>query len=1133
MRIYKFDEKLIEETQSIRDQCTIFKTLFRGREDIYAVRRETNGKAAYFPAYDLDWEEYKQHKAAGGTLENFAAKSPSSLNDNKLVRHLEGKDTIGIYPLLQDNTSWFIAADFDQSGSGKKTWTEECQNFIAECENYRLPAYLERSRSGQGGHIWLFFENPYPAAKSRQLFLTLLTNSGIISPFDKNSNFDRLFPNQVSHSGKGFGNLIALPLQKTALEKANTCFIDPKTLEPYPDQWAFLREVQKVSPEKLDEVLDRISSSPDPIWNLPTPLVSPDGKIHITLTNQIIIPRHELTPSLISYLRENLNFLNVDYLIKQKSGRSTYNTEPYFRTLNEKDGFVFLPRGFAGKLIKHCKDHSISYQFEDKRVKLESVQFKSTISLDEYQRKAVEATNTKDFGVIVAPPGAGKTIIGLHMIAERRQPTLIIVHRKQLFDQWIERIQSFLGIPKFRIGKIEGGKCEIGNEITVAMIQSLQSENLPDKIYHSFGTILVDECHHIPAKSFREVIINFHSYYLYGFTATPKRKNKDEELIFIHIGKIIHQIVFSPTEEKHNKQLSVTIQETGLFTPFNAKTDNLETLLHILIHDTARNELIVKDIKREVTAGRRVLVLTERKAHVAILQQYLKSSMETIAITGDDPAQARKSKLDQIHAGHFQALITTGQFMGEGADIDALDCLVLAYPFAFEGKLIQYIGRVQRSSIKPAIYDYRDHKIEYLESLFKQRNKHYRKLAQSGQINPFEEIILLFKGRRFQIGSSENSFPIDCLDLPIPIEEFLPDICWKIRATRYNDEAGELTGEIIDYRYDKSNTVLSLNPSFYFPGIEKIKFRTLDTAGFLKSVILKKTVVTQQEVPAKVQGIAKRPVEKVVLKTLKVPFSKISFLYGGVSFPLFIEEINQELIFDIENADIRPEFEAIREYFSRTLKKKWITTDIAVRFSDSVVISATAKSDDISCINNTLIESVRFEFVKREFFRPTDGTLINKMNTFDTLLDQYHSSAKGLLGSEQDLLNNILNVKKCKHYLHLKHLSAKHETSILKLRFIFQPFSFLFLLSGEKKYYIVWETLDSEEATYIWNTQKSRDALRVTLNQIEEIISGIKKSGRQDYLKQEHPNFSRIWHDYSDTKKGFITWKGILDERLV
>src|SRR5450432_1558519 len=379
-------------------------------------------------------------------------------------------------------------------------------------------------------------------------------------------------------------------------------------------------------------------------------------------------------------------------------------------------------------------------------------------------------------------------------------------------------------------------------------------------------------------KTFREVIINFHSYYLYGFTATPNRRNKDEELIFIHIGKIIHQIVFSPIEENHSKQLFVIIQETGLFSPFDAKMDNLETLLHILIHDTARNELIVKDITREVTAGRRVLVLTERKAHVAILQQYLKRTMETIAITGDDPAQARKSKLDQIQAGQFQVLITTGQFMGEGADIDALDCLILAYPFAFEGKLIQYIGRVQRSSVNPAIYDYRDIRIDYLENLFKQRNKYYRKLVKSGQIKPFEEIVLLFNGRRFYIQSTENSFPIDCLDLPMPIEQFLPEICWRIRVIKYNDETGELTGEIIDYHYDKSNTTPNLSPSFYFPGIEKIKFRTIDTAGFLKSVVLKKQAAKQQAVLAKIKATEKQTVENVLLRTMKVPFSRISFL---------------------------------------------------------------------------------------------------------------------------------------------------------------------------------------------------------------------------------------------------------------
>jgi len=1130
---YKFDAKLIEGPTSIQDQCSLFKTIFKGREDIYATRKEYNGKGQYFPAYNLNWEEYNRHKASGGTLDNFTNKKPRPLTDDVLIRHLVGQEIIGIYPLLPDNTSWFIVADFDQSSSARKNWIEDCRAFISQCEKHQLPVYLERSRSGLGGHVWMFFDAPYPAVKSRQLFLTLLTQSGIISLFDKNSNFDRLFPNQDSHSGKGFGNLIALPMQKAALEMGNTCFIDPATLELFPDQWGFMQAIRKISSVDLNHLHAKItapekqSASPY-IYRLP----SSTENIQITLENQITIPRHQIAPQLITFLRENLNFLNLDYLIKQKSGKSTYNIEPYFKTLIEKDGFVHLPRGFAGKLIEYCEKEKIPYHLEDKRLKLEPIQFKFTASLHEYQQKAVQSTSKKEFGVIVAPPGSGKTVMGLYIIAQKQQPALIIVHRKQLFDQWVERIQSFLGIPKFRIGKIEGGKCDIGNEITVAMIQSLQSDTLPDKIHHSFGTILVDECHHIPAKTFRDVITKFHSYYLYGFTATPNRKNRDEELIFIHIGKIIHQVTSSPSEQDQNKQLSITIQETGFFTPFNAKTDNLETLVHILIHDTARNELIVKNIKQEVTAGRKVLILTERKAHVVIFQQYLKGSMETIAITGDDPAQARKSKLNQIRSGNFRALITTGQFMGEGADIDVLDCLVLAFPFAFEGKLIQYIGRVQRSPVKPTIYDYRDIRIEYLESLFKQRNRYYRKLHQSGQLKSFEEIILLFSGRTFHIHSINNSFPVDCLDLPIPFEQFQPEICWKIRVISYNAETGELMTEIIDYNFDRTGVSLSLNSSFYFAGIEKIRFRSIDTAGLLKSVILKKALPKQIEVP-KSETTQKQPVEHMVHKTMKVPFSRINFLYGSASFPLFIEEINQELTFEIENADIRPEFDAIREYFIKALKKKLVVVDITVRYTESSIISATAKSEDISNINDSLIESVRFDFVRKEIFRPKDGLIINRTNTFDTLLDQLHSSAKELFGTEQDLLNDILNVKKCKHYQQLKYLASKHESGILKLRFVLQPFSFLFLLTGEKKYHIIWETLDTEEATYLWDTEKSREALRATLNQIEEIITGIRKDGRQDYLKQDHPNFSRIWHDYSDSKKGFISWKGTLEERLV
>jgi hypothetical protein len=511
------------------------------------------------PAYILDWNEYKIHKSKGGTLKNFTNKQYAPLTNQRILNHLEGREILGIYPLLHDNTSWFIAADFDQSVAKSMSWIDECRAFIQECEKHDLTVYLERSRSGTGGHVWMFFEEPYPAFKSRQLFIHLLKSSGIISEGRQTSNFDRLFPNQDSHSGEGLGNLIALPLQKKAVENGNTCFIQTENLTPFTDQWMFFGTIRKVKPNKLDELYDAIIVDKRNNSFISSVTISSLGPaLPIMLTNQIVLPRHGLPPLLLKCLKDNFNFKNADYLIKKQTGRSTYGAQMYFKSVEEKENIVVMPRGFIRELLKHCNDQKIAYELYDKRVKLEPVNFTSLISLYDYQQEAVEIVCKKDFGVVVAPPGSGKTLMALAIVSRKQQPTLILVHRRQLFDQWVDRIQSSLNIPKFQIGSIEGGRCEIGKEITVAMIQSLLTPNLLDKekLYHAFGTIIVDECHHIPAKTFREVIRHFQSFYLYGLTATPIRKNKDEKLIFMHIGNIIHE-VFIPVKGINNKQLSL------------------------------------------------------------------------------------------------------------------------------------------------------------------------------------------------------------------------------------------------------------------------------------------------------------------------------------------------------------------------------------------------------------------------------------------------------------------------------------------------------------------------------------------------------------------------------------------------
>jgi len=734
---------------SENEKLNLFKNLFKGREDVFAIRWEKGNKNGYMPAYHYDPYMYRLHKMKGGTFKDYKDKTYLPLTDQQLLKHFNGEQLIGIYPLLQDNTSWFIAADFD-----KENWADECRIFVNACKEKDIPACLERSRSGKGGHVWIFFDKPYPAIKSRKILITLLEQAGIFSVFDKSSSFDRLFPNQDFHSGKGLGNLIALPLYKPTLEEGNSCFVDEQ-LEPYQDQWKFLSTIQKVSVSHLDTIYHSLQPNNDQV---PTNINS--GKLHIQLNNVIHLNRLGMTPELISFLKEELNFANSEYFIKKKSGRNTWGTERYFRFIEETEHEVIIPRGFIGKLIRYCKQQNIDFEFQDERKKHTPTPFKTNFSLRSHQKSAIEASSRKEFGVITAPPGSGKTVIGLKIIAEKQQPALIVVHRKQLLEQWVERIQAFLGISKNEIGRIGQGKAKLGKAITVAMIQSLgkyldtcpsgRREQETNEFAQSFGTIIVDECHHIPAQTYRNIISKLLSYYQYGLTATPFRKGNDGKIIFIHLGEIIADI--KPQEIEQYKRARVIVKETTLDVPFNPKTDPFETLSKVLVHDSTRNKLILGDITAELNNGKKAVVITERKEHIDSLYQFLKQSFEVVTLSGEDSESNRKTKWQILNSGNYQALITTGQFFGEGTDLQNASCLFLVYPFSFKGKLIQYIGRVQRSEITPVIYDYRDHKIEYLNRLFLKRNTYYRHLDRQAT---------LFDDTKIAENPSKQTFTVD------------------------------------------------------------------------------------------------------------------------------------------------------------------------------------------------------------------------------------------------------------------------------------------------------------------------------------------------------------------------------------
>lgn len=411
--------------EAFSHQIQIFKSLFKGREDVFAIRWEKGIKSGYMPAYFYDPYQYRIHKISGGTFQNFTDKKYLQLTDKEIVKHLNGEQLIGLYSLLTDNTSWFLSADFD-----KENRLEECKKFIAACNEKNIPTYLERSRSGNGGHVWIFFEQPYPAIRSRKIFLNILEQSGAFSLFDKSSSFDRVFPNQDFLSGKGLRNLIALPLFKKTFVQGNSCFIDSDILQPIPDQWNFLQNIKRISITALNKLYQEVSNSF--VSALPKSIT---GKLVITLGNVVKISRDGMTTLLINFLKEELNFANSEFIIKKKIGRNTFGTERYFKLVEETENEIIVPRGFIGKLIWFCRENKIEYDFIDGRKKQNAISFSFSAQLREYQQSVIGSISKKDFGVIVAPPGSGKTIVALKIISEKQQPALIIVHRKQLVEQ--------------------------------------------------------------------------------------------------------------------------------------------------------------------------------------------------------------------------------------------------------------------------------------------------------------------------------------------------------------------------------------------------------------------------------------------------------------------------------------------------------------------------------------------------------------------------------------------------------------------------------------------------------------------------------------------------------------------------
>jgi len=442
-----------------------------------------------------------------------------------------------------------------------------------------------------------------------------------------------------------------------------------------------------------------------------------------------------LTPDMREILTEELTIVNPKWLENERMGRWNRGTPKVLRLYSKWKDSLWIPRGYMRRLLMLCRENQVEAQIEDQRRVLPETDFAFSGTLKNFQAAAVKKMLSKEFGTLSAPTGSGKTVMALYMIAARKQPTLIVVHTKELAFQWIESIEQFLGIGESEVGLIGSGRHTVGENITVALVQSLY--RCADEVSEGVGHLVVDECHRAPSRTFTEAVTEFDSKYMLGLSATPWRRDKLSKLIFWHLGDVHWEVDKSQLEEAgHILRAEVVLRETR-FDPFHDPVKHYSKMLMELTADDDRNRLIVSDVAEESAVGQGVcLVLSDRKKHCENLQAMLKykHNVQADLLTGDLSTEERRGVLQRLKNNEVKVLIATGQLVGEGFDCKTLSTLFLATPIRFSGRLIQYLGRVLRpgqDKKQARVFDYVDTRVDVLRAAAKQRQRVYAGGAKS------------------------------------------------------------------------------------------------------------------------------------------------------------------------------------------------------------------------------------------------------------------------------------------------------------------------------------------------------------------------------------------------------------------
>jgi superfamily II DNA or RNA helicase len=691
------------------EKVALCRRLFRGRKDVYPVRWEskTTGKSGYSPACANEWRAGICEKPRVKCAE-CANRSLIPLSDEVIYGHLTGKHTVGVYPLLTDDTCHFLAVDFDED-----QWKDDARAFVQSCEELQVPAALEISRSGNGAHVWVFFAGGVSARDARRLGTAIISHTCARRRQLQLTSYDRLFPSQDTLPKGGFGNLIALPLQRAPRDRGHSVFVDAD-FRPYPDQWSFLASIRPMSPDDIEPVILEATGGAHPLdvrfiddedhaepWKRP-PLAA--GKLPgpmprsltVTLANLVYFEKAQLPQPLANRLIRLAAFQNPEIYRAQAMRLPVWNKARVIGCAENFPRHIALPRGCLDATQDLLRDNGIHCDLRDERFggRPLDVAFAGTLRPD--QEAAVAAMLQQDAGVLCAPTAFGKTVTAAALIARRGVNTLVLIHRAELLKQWRERLRAFLDVGKEIVGTIGGGLTKPTGQIDIAVMQSLSRQGEVDPLVESYGHVIVDECHHVGAVSFDAILRRVRAKYVLGLTATPIRRDGQQPIIFMQCGPIRHAAARPADAPADLLVIPHFVDRHIGLTP----EAGIQDVFRHLAEDRERTAAIAGEIIGLYGQGRKVLVLTERTGHLDAIRAELDGRLPPPFVLHGRMSKKQRNQavaeLAALPADTPRVILATGKLVGEGFDHPPLDTLVLAMPVSWKGTLQQYAGRLHR-----------------------------------------------------------------------------------------------------------------------------------------------------------------------------------------------------------------------------------------------------------------------------------------------------------------------------------------------------------------------------------------------------------------------------------------------------